>query len=292
MGSRLTAIVTGGGRGIGRAIAQALAREGAAVAVVARTASELDETVRLITAAGGSARAWVADVTDDARVRAVVGEVEQQLGPIDILVNNAGVLGPIGPFVDGDLQEWMRALDVNLRGAIIFAHAVAPLMIDRRRGRIINVASGGGTVPITFFSSYVTSKTAVIRFTECLADELAPHRVFAFSVGPGTVRTAMSEYSLTSPEGQKWLPWFRRIFDEGLDLPVERAAGLVGRLASGGCDVLSGCFVTPFDDLDAMLREVPRIQREHLHSLRLQTLTAPPPNVAAIRRAAEGRQPA
>jgi NAD(P)-dependent dehydrogenase (short-subunit alcohol dehydrogenase family) len=283
-----TAVVTGAGRGIGRAIAQAVARDGMAVAVVARTASELDETVQLIAAAGGSARAWTADVTDEPRVRQTFREIEQQMGSIDVLVNNAGVLGPIGPFVDGDLQEWMRALDVNLRGAVVCAHAVAPQMIDRRRGRIINVASGGGTVPITYFSSYVTGKTALIRFTECFADELAPHHVFAFSVGPGTVRTAMSEHSLTSPEGQKWLPWFRRIFDERLDLPAERAAGLVSRLASGGCDALSGCFITPLDDVDAMLRDVPRIQREHLHSLRLQTLSPLPPSLAAIRRAAEG----
>ncbi|HEY2906853.1 MAG TPA: SDR family oxidoreductase [Vicinamibacterales bacterium] len=289
MDGHLTAVVTGGGRGIGRAIAQALARDGAAVAVVARTSSELDETVRLIAAAGGVARAWVADVTDDAHVRQIVREIEQQIGPIDLLVNNAGALGPIGPFASGALADWMSALDVNLRGTVICTHAVASRMIDRRSGRIINVASGGGTVPITYFSSYVTSKTAVIRFTECLADELAPHRVFVFSVGPGTVRTAMSEYSLTSREGQKWLPWFRRIFDEGLDLPAERAAGLVARLASGGCDALSGCFITPFDDLDAMLRDVPRIQREHLHSLRLQTLTPPPSKLAAITRAAEGR---
>jgi NAD(P)-dependent dehydrogenase (short-subunit alcohol dehydrogenase family) len=289
MERRLTALVTGGGRGIGRAIAQALAHGGMNVAVVARTASQLDETVALIGAAGGSARAWAADVTDEARMRQTIREVEQQMGAIDLLVNNAGVLGPIGPFADGDLQEWMRALDVNLRGAAICTHAVAPTMIARRRGRIVNVASGGGTVPITYFSSYVTGKTALIRFTECLADELAPHRVFAFSVGPGTVRTAMSEHSLTSPDGQKWLPWFRRIFDEGLDLPAERAAGLVARLGAGGCDALSGCFITPLDDLEAMLRDVPRIQREHLHSLRLQTLRPPPANVQAIRRAAEGR---
>src|SRR5437899_9934647 len=98
MDRRLTAVVTGGGRGIGRAIAQALARDGAAVAVVARTSSELDETVRLIAAAGGVARAWVADVT---YVRQIVREIEQQIGPIDLLVNNAGVLGPIGPFASG-----------------------------------------------------------------------------------------------------------------------------------------------------------------------------------------------
>lgn len=284
-----TAVVTGGGRGIGRAIAQALARTGAAVAVVARTSSELDETVRLVAAAGGSARAWVADVTDDTYVRQIVREIEQQIGPIDVLVNNAGVLGPIGPFASGALDDWMSALDVNLRGAVICTHAVASRMINRRRGHIINVASGGGTVPITYFSSYVTGKTAVIRFTECVANELAPHRVFAFSMGPGTVRTAMSEHSLTSPEGQKWLPWFRRIFDEGLDLPPERAAGLVAQLASGGYDALSGCFMTPADDLDAMLRDAARIEREHLHSLRLQTLSAPPANVEAIRRVAEGR---
>lgn len=118
-------------------------------------------------------------------------------------------------------------------------------MISRHRGRVVNIASSA--TPVAHFSAYTTSKTALIRFTATVAAELKPHGVSMFAVGPSTVRTAMSEYSLNSPEGQKWLPWFRRIFDEGLDVPVGRPAQLVLELASGRADALSGRFLTVAD---------------------------------------------
>ena len=108
---------------------------------------------------------------------------------------------------------------------------------------------------LPYFSAYVTSKTALIRFSECLAYELKPHGIAVFAMGPGTVRTAMSEYSLNSPEGRTWLPWFRDIFDEGRDLPPERPAALLVALASGKADILSGRYVYPADDLDRLIEE-------------------------------------
>jgi NAD(P)-dependent dehydrogenase (short-subunit alcohol dehydrogenase family) len=168
---------------------------------------------------GGRASAFPADVTDAAAVDRAFTEVERALGPIDLLVNNAGVVGPLGPFAESDVGAWWRTLEVNLRGQILCAHRALPGMIARRRGRLINIASGGGTTMLPYFSAYVTSKTALIRFSECLAFEVKPHGIAVFAMGPGTVRTAMSEYSLNSPEGRTWLPWFRDIFDEGRDLP-------------------------------------------------------------------------
>ena len=134
----------------------------------------------------------------------------------------------------------------------------------------------------------MTSKSALIRFTECLAIEAKPFGVSAFAMGPGTVRTALSEHALTSAEGQQWLPWFRRVFDEGLDLPVERPARLAQALASGNYDELSGLTVTPLDDLDAMRAALTTIDREKLYSLRVRTLpTSGASSIAAVRRAAE-----
>jgi NAD(P)-dependent dehydrogenase (short-subunit alcohol dehydrogenase family) len=98
---------------------------------------------------------------------------------------------------------------VNLQGQILCAHRALPGMIARRGGHIINIASGGGATMLPYFSAYVTSKTALIRFSECLAFEVKDHGIAVFAMGPGTVRTAMSEYSLNSPEGRTWLPWFR-----------------------------------------------------------------------------------
>jgi NAD(P)-dependent dehydrogenase (short-subunit alcohol dehydrogenase family) len=125
---------------------------------------------------------------------------------------------------------------------------------------------------LPYFSAYVTSKTAFIRFSECLAFEVKDRGIAVFAMGPGTVRTAMSEYSLNSPEGRTWLPWFRDIFDEGRDLPPERPAELLVALASGKADVLSGRYVYPADDLDRLIEEAREIETRKLYSLQVQRL--------------------
>jgi NAD(P)-dependent dehydrogenase (short-subunit alcohol dehydrogenase family) len=265
------AVVTGGGRGLGRAFALALAKDHA-VAVVARSAKELDETVALVQAAGGRAQAFVADVTDRAAIDRAFSAIEQELGPIDLLVNNAGVVTPLGPFAESPVGEWWRTMEINVLGPAVCAHRVLPGMRARRRGRIINVASGGGAVMWPYFSAYITSKTALIRFSECLAAEVASEGIAVFAMGPGTVRTAMSEYSLNSPEGKKWLPWFKDIFDQGRDLPAERPAALLRALASGRFDALSGRFVQPSDDLDRLLGSSAEIGAKALYTLQVPKL--------------------
>jgi NAD(P)-dependent dehydrogenase (short-subunit alcohol dehydrogenase family) len=234
------ALVTGGGRGIGRAIAKALAGAGAAVAVLARSQEQLAETVADVTAAGGRALACPADVTDRAAVETAVAGVEQRLGPIDLLVNNAGVSGPVGPLADSDPDEWWRCIEVNLRGSLLCGRAVLPGMLARRRGRIINIASGAGTRAIPHLSAYVTSKAALIRLTENLAVEVKEFGVSVFAVQPGTVRTAMAESITNSTAGRRWLPWLAGIFERGQDLPPEMAGRLAVFLASGQADRLSG----------------------------------------------------
>lgn len=264
------AVVTGGGRGIGRAIAATLSEAGMTTAVLARSASEIAETARTIEQAGGRARPFAADVTDAAAVGRAFQEIERSLGSVAVLVNNAAIPGPIGPFWETDANQWWRTLDVNLRGGMLCARAVLPGMISRRKGRIINIASSA--LPVAYFSSYATSKAALVRFTETIAAEVKPHRISMFAVGPGTVRTPMAEHSLRSPDGQRWLPWFKRIFDEGLDVPAERSARLVLELASGRADSLSGRFISIRDDLDSLLRNAKQIEEQNLYSLRVQTL--------------------
>lgn len=264
------AAVTGGGRGIGRAIAATLSAAGAITAVLARSTSEINETARMIEQAGGRARPFVADVTDAPAVHKAFQEIERSLGPVTLLVNNAAIPGPIGPFWETDPEQWWRTLDVNLRGAILCSRSVLPGMISRCKGRIINIASSA--LPIAYFSSYATSKAALVRFTETLAGEVKPHGVSMFAVGPGTVRTSMAEHSLRSHDGQKWLPWFKRIFDQGLDVSAERPSRLVLELASGRADSLSGRFLSISDDLDSLLRNFKQIEERNLYSLRVQTL--------------------
>ena len=234
------AVVTGAGRGIGRAIAQALAAAGTKVAAIARSENELAETVALIEKSGGKASALPGDVTDASAIARAFSEIEHVLGPVDLLVNNAGILGPLAPFWEQPFDDWWRVFDVNLRGAALCSHRVLPQMIARRSGRIVNIISGGAAFALTHFSAYIASKTALSRFTEILATEARPFGVCAFTLSPATVRTAMAEYSLNSPEGRKWIPWFQRIFDEGLVVPAELPAEFVVKLASGRFDALSG----------------------------------------------------
>jgi NAD(P)-dependent dehydrogenase (short-subunit alcohol dehydrogenase family) len=283
------AVVTGAGRGIGRAIAEELAAAGAAVAVLARSAHELADTVHRIERAGGRALALPADVTDATLVDRAFADVERNLGRIDLLVNGVGALGPLGPFWTVDLEAWWQALEVVLRSHVLCTRVVLPAMVARRRGRIVNVASGAGAMVIPYFSSYNTAKTALLRFTECVAVEAAPHGVSVFAIGPGTVRTTMSEQALNSPEGRRWLPWFGRVFEAGLDVPPERAARLVGVLASGRADALAGRFLRVSDDIDAVLARLADVRRDKLYTLRVQELTSSGgnPTLRAILEAAE-----
>jgi NAD(P)-dependent dehydrogenase (short-subunit alcohol dehydrogenase family) len=286
------ALVTGGGRGIGEAIAQTLASAGAAVAVLARSTSELSETVSLIERKGGRCFAVPADVTSTDRVREALHAVEKSLGPVDLLVNNAGTAKPLGPLWENDPAEWWRGMEVNLLGPLLCTRFVLPGMISRRRGRIINVSSGAGAMAMTYFSSYVCSKTALVRFTECLALEAEPYGIAAFSIAPGTVRTAMSEYSLNSPEGKKWLPWFKRLFDEDVVVPVERPAELVLELASGRADKLSGRFLSIHDDLDMLLEASHEIEQKNLYALKIERLGGGIPNPVVASILAEARKTA
>jgi NAD(P)-dependent dehydrogenase (short-subunit alcohol dehydrogenase family) len=263
------AIVTGGGRGLGHHMARILSHFGAKVAVIARSDNELDETVKIISELGGCAKAYPADVKNASAILSIIERIEQELGTITILVNNAGDPGPIGPIWDIDLDAWLDCLNVNLVGTLTCSIAVLPKMISRNYGRIINVASGSGLQAYTYDSAYVTSKTAVIRFSENLALDTQKHGISVFSIDPGTVKTKMTESVLLSPEMDKWMPWLRNTFDKGDDISPLYAANLVHLLASGKADALSGCFISVFDDVDDMIKNKEKIKKQDLYTLRL-----------------------
>ncbi len=265
-----TALVTGGGRGLGRAIAIALGQSGRRVAVASRTAAELEETLALLRAAGCEAAAIPTDVTEEAAVRRMVAAAEAQLGPIGLLVNNAGVGTPLGPTWETSAGEWWRNLEVNVKGPMLCSHAVLPGMIARGQGRIINVASGAGAASFPYMSAYVTAKAALIRFTEVLADEVRPHGVAVFAIQPGTVRTAMAEELLQSEEGKRWLPWFQKIFDEGRDVSSKPAEELILYLASGQTDALSGRLFAAPGAPGNLAGQTERILKDNLNVLRLR----------------------
>ena len=266
------AIVTGAGRGLGRATALALARARARVGVVARSEEQLAETVRGVTEAGGEALAVVVDVCDAAAVERMARKVERTLGPVDLLVNNAGTMGPLGPIWEADPGDWWHSMEVNLRGPYLCSHALLPGMIERRHGRIINVSTSAAAVAVAHMGAYVIAKTALVRFTENLAAELLDSGVSVFTISPGTVRTAMAEQVLESQAGKKWLPWFRKLFDRGRDVPAEKAAQLVVQLASGRADALSGRFIDVSDDLAKLLERLGDVKSDNLYTLRVRKL--------------------
>jgi NAD(P)-dependent dehydrogenase (short-subunit alcohol dehydrogenase family) len=266
------ALVTGGGRGIGRAIARRLAAGGVAVAVTARSADQLDETVALIEEDGGKAVAYVADVTDQVSVEQMVANVERELGPLSLLVNNAGSPGMSGPIWVVDPDEWWRCLDVNLRGPFLCARSVMPGMIERRSGRVVTISSGASRNPWPNVSAYAISKAAVNRFSENLALEAAPYDVFAFAVSPGFVLTELVEVA-TSPEWRKWDDGIANLRDSGADRPPEDVAELIAALATGKYDALSGCHIDVSQDLDALLAHADEIEQGALYRLREQSLS-------------------
>jgi 2-deoxy-D-gluconate 3-dehydrogenase len=182
------ALVTGASRGIGRGIARALAEAGAVVACGARSADDLRATAACIVDGGGVARTFALDVTSVESIAAAVRGVEETLGPIDVLVNNAGLLrqGPTVAVTDG---EWDLVLTTNLTSMFRCARAVAPSMIARGRGKIINIGSMWGRVGVSRHAAYCTSKAGIEALTRCLAVEWARHGIQVNCLAPGYVDT-------------------------------------------------------------------------------------------------------
>jgi len=188
------AIVTGGGRGFGRAIAETLAALGASVVVASRNAPELDEVAAAIKKAGGRALAQTADVADERQVQELVLAAERWVGPPTILVNNAGVLDPVGPLAETSGVSWLRNIAINVGGTYLVTRAVLPGMLDRDYGRIVNISSGAADRASAGWSAYCTAKAAVDQLTRVLALEMESSGVTVAAFHPGYMNTAMQEH--------------------------------------------------------------------------------------------------
>ncbi len=186
------ALVTGGGRGIGREAALALASAGADVAVAARSADELAHAVTAIRAAGRRGEAIVCDVTDRAQVEAMIAQVKSALGEPSILVNNAGIAGS-AKLTDTTDEMWDRMLRVNATGAFYCTRAVLPMMLQAKWGRIVNVASIAAKTP--YIAAYAASKHALLGLTRAVAAEVATRGITVNAVCPGYVDTGMTDAS-------------------------------------------------------------------------------------------------
>ena len=263
MTSRLAgeaAIVTGAGRGFGKAIALGLAAEGAAVTVMARSKDQLDAVVREIEAAGGRALAVAGDVTKRDDVERVAAAAEKKFGPTTVLVNNAGVTGPFGPVWVMDPDEWWNAQKVIVRGTLLFMRAVMPGMVERRRGSVINIASLGGQWFSPHVSCYGIAKMSQIRLSELAAAEAKGSGVYVYVIEPGTVVTDMTESTIASAEAKRWVPqmveYFAQLKRTSDPAPgLARCAEMCVQLASGKYAALAGRFLIPQDDFEKLALE-------------------------------------
>jgi NAD(P)-dependent dehydrogenase (short-subunit alcohol dehydrogenase family) len=241
---------------------------GASVAIIGRSQSRLDETLAAIEGAGGKATVHSVDVADEAAVRRVVSETEAKFGPLDILISNAGLDGPFGPLWLNDTDAWRRTLDTNLFGSVVVAKSALSGMVERRKGHIIFVGSGGGLWPVPYDTGYAVTKAGLIRLCETVALEAEEYNVRCFCIHPGVVHTGMSDSVMNSPDGQKWLPKYDQALERG-KTPIEWASQLCNFLVSGQADGLTGCFLSVNDDYRELASRAKQIQEQDLYKLRL-----------------------
>jgi NAD(P)-dependent dehydrogenase (short-subunit alcohol dehydrogenase family) len=188
-----TALITGAGRGLGRATAVAMAREGASVAILSRTRSELEETASLVDKEGKKALVLQVDVSDEKAVREAVSKTVSEMGPVNVLVNCAAVVGPAAPLHEIDPDDWDYTLAVNLDGARQMCQEVIPHMIQAGGGRIINVTSGMADFAMPLFGSYSVSKAGLNHMTRIMAEELRSFDIQVNGLDPGVMDTSMQE---------------------------------------------------------------------------------------------------
>jgi 3-oxoacyl-[acyl-carrier protein] reductase len=240
-----TALVTGGGRGIGANIARELAAAGMRVAVSGRTAEQVESV-----AADIRGRAFVGDVSKPEDVASWFAEA----GDVDLLVANAGI-GARGESWELDPEEWWRVFEVNVLGVHLCCNAVIPGMLGRRRGRIVIVGSGASYLPGATDTSYTSSKAAICRYGETLANALRD-RIPVFVISPGLVRTAMTEGHFSDDA-----PW----------TPPECAPELVRKLATGSYDALAGRYLhAEHTDVDDLVARIDDVLADDLQAIRLR----------------------
>jgi NAD(P)-dependent dehydrogenase (short-subunit alcohol dehydrogenase family) len=239
------AIITGAGRGLGRSVALAFGREGAKVVVAARTAEEVEHVAAELHSLKKEALPIPTDISDEEQVSGLVERVRKTYGTIDILVNNAGVRGPIRPIHEISLSEWDQTLRINLTSAFLCSKAVLPVMIEKKGGKIINVAST--LTPRPNLTPYMVAKAGLIHFTKQLSREVKDYNIQVNAIHPGVLDTRMQEEIRKAGRKAIGTDMFERLKEEGMLRSPDEPAKLILFLASSAADGITGEFLS-FDD--------------------------------------------
>lgn len=263
----LVTVVTGASQGLGRAIAEAFVKERAHVAICARD-SKLLETVRAqlaeLAQSGQCVLAHTGDVSSAEQMGELFRRTGQEIGLVDVLVNNAGVYGPKGPSESVDLDEWSRALQINLLGTFIPTRFAIAQMKKKGGGKIINLSGGGATNPLPRLSAYAASKAAVVRLTETLAEELREFSIMVNAIAPGALNTRLLDEVLqVGPElvGSGFYEKAIKQRETG-GAPLEKGVALCVYLASSAGDGITGKLISALWDPWERLHDF-RAQLEH-----------------------------
>lgn len=253
----LNALITGGSQGLGRAIAEQFLREGANVVLCARSEKDLsatrDELARKFPAQKVLAK--TCDVANESQVNELVSFALRELGSLQALVLNAGIYGPMGPTESVPLEEWRRALDINLFGVLLPGRAVIPHFKQAGRGKIVILSGGGATNPLPNISAYAASKAAVVRLMETLAEELKPFHVDVNAIAPGALATRLVDEVLAAGPEKVGAAFFEKnkTWKEKGATPLELGASLAVYLASAESDGITGKLISaqwdPWKDL-------------------------------------------
>ncbi len=239
------AIITGAGRGLGRSVALAFGRQGAKVVLAARGKEEIDQVAAQLRSLRKEAIAVPTDVSDEAQVSDLVKKTLETYGTVDILVNNAGTRGPIGPVHNTSLSDWEQVLRINLTSAFLCSKAVLPTLMEKKAGKIINVATTLTLRPN--LTPYMVAKAGLIHFTKQLSRELKEYNIQVNVIHPGVMDTRMQEDIRKAGTKAIGTDMFERLKEEGILESPDEPAKLILFLASNAADGINGEYLS-FDD--------------------------------------------